>query len=237
LSGSDELSVLPKRVVLRVYGDNTEKFVDREDEVATMELLHRHGFGPSVLGTFANGRIESFLELVCLNPDDISKAEYRGRIAQTLARFHRVSEHGGLRSSGEPMTPFKKTREWLETAKTLDFSDASGMKEKFEALNVDGVMAEVDIVASVAALCNSPVVFAHNDLLSGNIMVSEYNDRQMTFIDFEYADWAPRGFDLGNHFCEYAGFDGDYSKYPTDSSDFVTEYLTVFNGGRKPVRD
>lgn len=24
----------------------------------------------------------------------------------------------------------------------------------------------------------------------------------MTFIDFEYAEWAPRGFDLGNHFCE-----------------------------------
>lgn len=30
-------------------------------------------------------------------------------------------------------------------------------------------------------------------------------DRQrevMTVIDFEYADWAPRGFDWGNHFCE-----------------------------------
>ena len=24
----------------------------------------------------------------------------------------------------------------------------------------------------------------------------------VTFIDFEYADWAPRGFDWGNHFCE-----------------------------------
>jgi ethanolamine kinase len=68
-------------------------------------------------------------------------------------------------------------------------------------------------------------------------MVSQSDhDRQMTFIDFEYADWAPRGFDLGNHFCEYAGFDGDYSKYPTDSSEFVREYLTVFNG-RKPVRE
>lgn len=25
---------------------------------------------------------------------------------------------------------------------------------------------------------------------------------QMTFIDFEYSAWAPRGFDWGNHFCE-----------------------------------
>ena len=27
-------------------------------------------------------------------------------------------------------------------------------------------------------------------------------DGGITFIDFEYADWAPRGFDWGNHFCE-----------------------------------
>lgn len=24
----------------------------------------------------------------------------------------------------------------------------------------------------------------------------------MTFIDFEYSQYAPRGFDWGNHFCE-----------------------------------
>ena len=31
---------------------------------------------------------------------------------------------------------------------------------------------------------------------------SGQKDGGMTFIDFEYADWAPRGFDWGNHFCE-----------------------------------
>ena len=53
----------------------------------------------------------------------------------------------------------------------------------------------------------SPLVFAHNDLLSGNIMVpldraQEAEAARMTFIDFESADWAPRGYDLANHFCE-----------------------------------
>ena len=50
----------------------------------------------------------------------------------------------------------------------------------------------------------SPLVFAHNDLLSGNIMVATdgTSTPTMTFIDFEYADWAPRGYDLANHFCE-----------------------------------
>jgi ethanolamine kinase len=51
----------------------------------------------------------------------------------------------------------------------------------------------------------------------------------MTFIDFEYADWAPRGFDLGNHFCEYAGFDCDYTKYPDQPYGFVSAYLRVYD--------
>lgn len=35
-------------VALRLYGDNTERFVDRGQEVATMRLVRQHGFGPQV---------------------------------------------------------------------------------------------------------------------------------------------------------------------------------------------
>ena len=35
-----------------------------------------------------------------------------------------------------------------------------------------------------------------------NVAGTRADGRRMTFIDFEYADWAPRGFDWGNHFCE-----------------------------------
>ena len=57
----------------------------------------------------------------------------------------------------------------------------------------------------------------------------------MTLIDFEYADWAPRGFDWGNHFCEYAGFECDYSRYPAApaAAAFIRHYLlaAVDSGG------
>lgn len=29
--------------------------------------------------------------------------------------------------------------------------------------------------------------------------------RRVQFIDFEYGGYNHRGFDIGNHFCEYAG--------------------------------
>ncbi len=36
----------------------------------------------------------------------------------------------------------------------------------------------------------------------------------VSFIDFEYSGYNPRGFDLGNLFCEWAGLELDFSKYP-----------------------
>lgn len=55
-----------------------------------------------------------------------------------------------------------------------------------------------------------------------------------SFIDYEYGSYAFRGFDIGNHFNEFASFDCDYSKYPT--KDFQLQwfewYLTEYNGGK-----
>ena len=57
-------------------------------------------------------------------------------------------------------------------------------------------------------------VFSHNDLLSGNILL--LHSGELRFIDFEYGAYNFRGYDFGNHFCEYAGFDFDLEKsYPS----------------------
>lgn len=50
----------------------------------------------------------------------------------------------------------------------------------------------------------SPVVFAHNDLLLGNVIYTESCER-VSFIDYEYADHNYQAFDIGNHFTEFAG--------------------------------
>ena len=65
-SSSAASSGPPPPVAFRVYGDNTEQFVDRSRELGIMALVHSNGFGPQVLGTFSNGRIEEFLFKRCL---------------------------------------------------------------------------------------------------------------------------------------------------------------------------
>ncbi|MCH86190.1 kinase superfamily protein, partial [Trifolium medium] len=46
-------------------------------------------------------------------------------------------------------------------------------------------------------------------------------------IDYEYASYNYRGFDIGNHFAEYAGFECDYSLYPNmnEQYHFFRHYL------------
>ncbi|KAI8609059.1 Choline/ethanolamine kinase-domain-containing protein [Chytriomyces sp. MP71] len=60
---------------------------------------------------------------------------------------------------------------------------------------------------------NSPIVYSHCDLLTGNIIFNANKDR-VDFIDYEYGSCNPRGFAIGNHFCEQAGFDCEWHLYP-----------------------
>lgn len=50
----------------------------------------------------------------------------------------------------------------------------------------------------------SPIVFAHNDLLLGNVIYNK-DEGTVAFIDYEYATYNYRGFDIANHFNEFVG--------------------------------
>ncbi|KAL6590804.1 kinase-like domain-containing protein, partial [Neocallimastix sp. 'constans'] len=54
---------------------------------------------------------------------------------------------------------------------------------------------------------SSPLAFCHCDLLYGNLIYhkDENGNDDVTFIDYEYGSINPRGFDIGNHFNEFAG--------------------------------
>ncbi|KAH7489072.1 putative choline kinase 2 [Phytophthora ramorum] len=104
---------------------------------------------------------------------------------------------------------------------------------------------DVDELEKVLAQVPSPIVLSHNDLQYGNIMKNDAGDAVL--IDFEYTSYNPRGYDLGNHFCEW-GYDyhktvnphlGDFSKYPTEQQQrtFCRAYLAGKDGDESDVSE
>lgn len=51
----------PRKVIVRVYGEGSKYFFDRNDEILTFERMSQRHQGPHLLGRFPNGRVEEFL--------------------------------------------------------------------------------------------------------------------------------------------------------------------------------
>ena len=101
------------------------------------------------------------------------------------------------------------------------------------AAMVEEVAREQARLQTVLADYDLPVVFCHNDLQHGNIL-RRRGSGELMLIDYEYASANYRGFDIGNHFCEWTA---DYSRdlahalvmtdYPSAEAQvaFCTAYL------------
>jgi ethanolamine kinase len=167
-------------------------------------------------------------------------------VASKLAQWHQLQ----LDSAASP-TLFPTLWKWLRGVPPSYSSDKANRQfhQSIDMAHVEDELTHLEL--KVKAL-NSPVVFCHNDLLSGNIIfIDEAAARancsncpaspldefaavclvpaasaRVEFIDYEYGNYNYRGFDIANHFCEYAGFQCDYSKFPSKKSQM--EWFAVY---------
>ncbi|KAI8565591.1 hypothetical protein RHMOL_Rhmol03G0272000 [Rhododendron molle] len=207
-------------MTVRLYGPNTEYVIDRERELQAIGYLSAAGFGAKLLGVFGNGMVQSFINARTLTPSDMRKPKLAAKIAKQLRSFHQVEIPG----SKEPQL-WIEIFKFFQKASTLTF-DEDEKQNKYETISFEEVNAEVIELKELSGRLDSPVVFAHNDLLSGNLMFND-EEEKLYFIDFEYGSYNYKGFDIGNHFNEYAGYDCDYSLYPSrdEQYHFFRHYL------------
>ncbi|XP_031250822.1 probable ethanolamine kinase [Pistacia vera] len=207
-------------VTVRLYGPNTDYVINRERELQAIKYLSVAGFGAKLLGVFGNGMVQSFINARTLIPSDMRNPKLAAEIAKQLHRFHQVEIPG----SKEPQL-WNEISKFFEKASALEFDDIEKQR-MYETISFEEVQKEVVELKELTGLLNSAVVFAHNDLLSGNIMVNDEKE-ELYLIDFEYGSYNYRGYDIGNHFSEYAGYDCDYSLYPNTDEQyhFFRHYL------------
>jgi len=236
----------PRKVLLRIYGEAHRKHRSTlliDSVVCT--LLSERRLGPKVHGVFPDGRVEEFVEAECLLVSEIREKNIAEKIARLLAELHQID------------MPLVKEPVWLYNTIERYIADLPKDIPKFtreedrtifnEIRSVCNLKEEFENLKNLLSTVDSPVCFTHNDFQPGNILRLISQPDNFTVIDFEYCSYNYRGFDIGNHFCEYMfdykssttwpHFHVDFTLYPSEDQqmNFLRSYVQTSNPTMTPI--
>lgn len=192
-----------------------------------------------LLGRFGNGRVETFMPN--MRPAhyvrDFGRGAVHAEVARQLARIHCFDAPEYLTNgNAETKRPAlwgvittwiddlsqQLTEERFQDTKLLElFSEAAGCASS----NSDDGDLKSHLMGEVLWLRKqvetrfpeAPVVFCHNDVNGGNILLDRaldgkeavYDKKSLAIIDYEYAAVNYAMFDVGNFICEHCGGNDD----------------------------
>lgn len=250
-------------VLLRAYGNGTQVLIDRQRETENHELLMQYGLAPALLARFKNGMMYKYIRGKATTPEDLRKPSIYLAVAKRLAEWHArvpcladasVHKNGnGVNGNGtngatngasphvieEEVAPGKpRPNVWTVMQKWLLAlpTETEAQRERQSKLQNELKKLITDL-SQRPGLGKNGLVFAHCDLLCGNVIVAPRGVASksepietVNFIDYEYATPSPAAFDLANHFAEWGGFDCDFSVLPTRAQrlEFIQAYVRAY---------
>uniref|UniRef100_A0AAF5CRP9 ethanolamine kinase n=2 Tax=Strongyloides stercoralis TaxID=6248 RepID=A0AAF5CRP9_STRER len=219
----------PSHLIFRIFGKNTENFIDRDTELYNFQILNSVGLAGKVYAKFKNGIIVDYLDGETITINNVRHPKMSKKIAIALGKLHELNVNEGEQC---PMIFDKLNNYFLIMQTTFD--------NKHYQTNFDNYFKNISIQDDYKKLieyikkdpCN--LVFCHNDLLLSNILYDEIKD-SIHFIDYEYAGVNYQLFDIGNHFNEWAGLESmNANLFPTDNQkrQFIRNYLQTLSNNQ-----
>ncbi|XP_048355828.1 choline/ethanolamine kinase [Sphaerodactylus townsendi] len=202
----------PRQVLLRIYGAILQGVDSLVLESVMFAILAERSLGPRLYGIFPQGRLEEYIPSRRLITEDLPDPSISGEIAMKMARFHGMV----MPFNKEPKWMFGTMERYLKQISELTFPQEAQLRKlnKLKAYNLE---AEMRSLRALLEATPSPVVFCHNDVQEGNILLlagrENLSSDRLMLIDFEYSSYNYRGFDLANHFCEWV-YDYSYDQWP-----------------------
>ncbi|XP_030071555.1 choline/ethanolamine kinase isoform X2 [Microcaecilia unicolor] len=202
----------PRQVLLRVYGAILQGVDSLVLQSVMFAILAERTLGPRLYGIFPQGRLEQYIPSRRLHTQDLQNPDISSEIAVKISRFHKMK----MPFNKEPKWLFGTMESYMKQISDLTFTRDSHIK-KFNKLKTYNLEKEMKSLRGLLECTPSPTVFCHNDVQEGNILLLANQDPssrdRLMLIDFEYSSYNYRGFDIGNHFCEWI-YDYTYDKWP-----------------------
>ncbi|XP_046682178.1 choline/ethanolamine kinase-like [Homalodisca vitripennis] len=209
----------PRRVLVRFYGQvNRNRALETLiTECVILTLLSERQRGPRLYGVFPGGRLEEYVAARPLMTKELAHPNVSSKIAQKLATIHLMD----VPMNRNPTRMWDSIERWIQRIEHLveqqvtDNPELTTMIEKLRELDV---RKELVWLRKFLEKVKSPVVFCHNDMQEGNILLRNGDSEggqliepalenitvdDLVVIDFEYCGYNRRGFDLANHFVEW----------------------------------
>ena len=186
-------------VAVRIYGDRTEMFINRDWEAEAIEKMAAEEISPKLVKYIPEQKV-TIVEFVTgcytLKNPDFLKAELHELIVDPVRRIHRskAQAHEALRPAGGS----------AEDGGHIALKDVGASYPEFD---IAGTLRKFRKLAEHTAIPVAEYTVSHNDLLAENFLLvrDPYKDRfsrPLYIIDWEYAGMAPRYYDIGDMFQE-----------------------------------
>ncbi len=184
-------------LALRIYGDKTELFINRDFEADAIEKMADVGISPKLIKYLPENSVtmvEYITGSYTLNNQDFLNEDLREKIVAPIRRIH--ASQVSLPKLFNPLVEVKKM------AKILADLDVG-----YPEFDIAGTIQRLETLSQVAGIPESDYTASHNDLLAENFILVQdgYTDlhaEPMYIIDWEYAGMAPRYYDIADMFQE-----------------------------------
>ncbi len=182
---------------VRIYGDKTDLFINREYEAHTIQEMSKIGvcsnlvkFMPELGVTIVEFIGDS---IVLTNPHFLDASLYP-KIVEPIRKIH---------TSGVTLKKvFNPLVEVMKMAAILRKLDV-----RYPEFDIDGTIDRLVKLSSIINIPESEYTACHNDLLAENFVLINEDAREkyasaMYIIDWEYAGMAPKYYDIADMFQE-----------------------------------
>ena len=180
--------------VIRVYGANTELFIDRDMEMESIRKMEPTGIVPGLIKYLPerNVTIVTFIPGTPFTNADFRKAELLEAVVRPIKLIH---------SSGVQLP---RLFDPLQEIKQL-FKVLMDVGPEYREFDIRRTIRVLERISAIADIHHSEYLPCHNDLLADNFILVEDRDRHrepVYLIDWEYAGMNTPYYEISDMFQE-----------------------------------
>ncbi|XP_017002046.2 choline/ethanolamine kinase isoform X1 [Drosophila takahashii] len=167
----------PREVLLRIYGQThgDHALESMITESVVFALLSERNFGPKLHGIFPGGRIEQYIPARALTTAELGEQRILMKVAEKMGEIHSLN----IPMSKEPDWIWNCMQRWVSGLESIVKGNvqskpkSSVLQKQMELMRTFDWRLEISWMRSVIDEGEYPVVFCHNDLQEGNILLRQ----------------------------------------------------------------